>query len=282
VDAVAAVDAVDEPRIDLGIGIGWRAEIDLTVERLPGVDFVEVIAEHVNPRRPPESLLVLRGQGMPVLPHGVGLNLGGADKPDRGRLRHLAALAEAFDSPFVSDHIAFVRADGLESGHLLPIARTQDALDVVCANIDLAQAALPVPLAVENIAALIDWPQPEMSEAQFIRRIVERTGIRLVLDIANLYANERNLALGAVEALDELPLDHVAYLHVAGGVEAGGLYHDTHTSAPSQAVMDLLAETCRRIAPPGVLLEYDDCYPADAQLAAELAAIRSVLTHAAA
>jgi uncharacterized protein len=103
-----------------------------------------------------------------------------------------------------------------------------------------------------------------------------------VLDIANLYANERNLALGAVEALDELPLDHVAYLHVAGGVEAGGLYHDTHTSAPSQAVMDLLAETCRRIAPPGVLLEYDDCYPSDAQLAAELAAIRSVLTHAAA
>jgi uncharacterized protein (UPF0276 family) len=276
------VGAVAEPRIELGVGIGWRPEIDLTVERLPGLDFVEVIAEHVNPRHLPDSLSVLRGRGMPVLPHGVGLNLGGAEPPDRARLRHLAAVASAFDSPLVSDHIAFVRSDGLESGHLLPVARTQDALDVVCANIEIAQAALPVPLAVENVAALLEWPEPEMSEAQFIRRIVERTGVWLLLDVANLYANERNLSLGAMAALDELPLGRVAYLHVAGGVEHGGLYHDTHTRPVCPAVIDLLAETCRRIEPPGVLLEYDDCYPSDGQLAAELGAIRSVLAHAAA
>lgn len=28
----------------LGLGIGWRPEIDLTVERLPELDFVEVFA----------------------------------------------------------------------------------------------------------------------------------------------------------------------------------------------------------------------------------------------
>jgi hypothetical protein len=50
-----------EPR--LGIGIGWRPEIDLTVERLPGVEFVEVLAENVRP----ESLTVLRARGIPAV-----------------------------------------------------------------------------------------------------------------------------------------------------------------------------------------------------------------------
>jgi len=276
------VAAVVEPGIGLGVGIGWRPEIDLTVERLPGVDFVEVVAERIDPRRLPDSLTLLRRRSTPVLPHGVGLSLGGAERPDRARLRHLAELADALDAPFVSDHVAFVRADGLEAGHLLPVARTHDALDVVCANIEIAQAELPVPLAVENVATLLDWPDPQMTEAQFLRRIIERTGVWLLLDVANLYANERNLGLSAVEALDELPLDHLAYVHIAGGVVRDGLYHDTHAHPVSPAALQVLAELCRRTEPPGVLLEYDDCYPSDAHLAAELDAIRSVIAHAAA
>lgn len=280
--AVGAVGAVADPSLVRGVGIGWRPEIDVTVERLPGLGFVEVIAESVNPRRLPASLKVLRERGTPVLPHGVGLGLAGAAPPDRRRLAHLAALADALGAPVVSEHIAFVRADGLEAGHLLPVARTQDALDVVCANIELAQSALPVPLAVENVAALLDWPDPEMTEAQFLRRIIERTGVLLLLDVANLYANERNLALSARDALDELPLDHVAYVHVAGGVERDGLYHDTHAHPVPAAVLELLSQVCRRREPPAVLLEYDDHYPSDTGLRAELDAIRSVLVHAAA
>lgn len=184
-------------------------------------------------------------------------------------------------SALVSDHVAFVRADGLESGHLLPVARTDDSLDVVCANIEIAQAALRVPLAVENVAALLDRPGAQMTEAQFLRRMVERTGVLLLLDVANPYANERNLGLSAMDALDELPLDEVAYVHVAGGVERDGLYHDTHAHPVSIAVLDLLAATCDRARLPGVLLEYDDRYPTDAHLAAELGAIRSVLARAA-
>ena len=65
------------------MGIGWRPEIDLTVERLPGVDFVEVIAESIHVERLPASLLALRARH-PVLPHGVSLSLGRADPPASG------------------------------------------------------------------------------------------------------------------------------------------------------------------------------------------------------
>jgi uncharacterized protein (UPF0276 family) len=177
----------------------------------------------------------------------------------------------------VSDHVCFVRAGGLDAGHLMPLPRTRDALDVLVANVLQAQRALPAPLALENVAALIDWPDAEMTEGQFLASLVERTDCRLLVDVANLHANARNIGTDPEEFLATLPLEQLAYVHVAGGVERDGLYHDTHAHALSDAVLDLLRSLCARVDPPGVLLERDDDYPSDDELAAELAAIRAVL-----
>lgn len=263
----------------LGVGIGWRPEIDLTVERLSGVDFVEVLAENIGtgPPGPPLSLRILRERGLPVVAHAVSLSLGGAEPPDRDRVAHLAAVAQAVDAPLVSDHVAFTRAGGLDSGHLLPVPRTRDALDVLVANVREAQLQLPAPLAMENIAALLDWPDAELTEGQFLAELVDRTGCWLLLDIANLHANATNLGTDVDTFLDTLPLDRIAYVHVAGGVEHDGIYHDTHAHPVPADVLDVLARLCARVRPPGVLLERDDRYPADADLAAELAAIRAVV-----
>ncbi|WP_133901217.1 DUF692 domain-containing protein [Actinophytocola oryzae] len=261
----------------LGIGIGWRAEIDLTVERLPGVDFVEVLAENVPLDPLPESLRVLRARGVPVVVHAVSLSLGGAEPLDPARVAHLAAVAEAVEAPLVSEHVAFTGAGGLESGHLLPVPRTRAALDVLVANVRDAQRELPVPLALENVAALLDWPDAELSEGRFLAELVERTDCLLLVDVANLHANAVNLGTSPTRFLDELPLERIAYAHVAGGVEHDGLYHDTHAHAVRPEVLELLGELCGRVTPPGVLLERDDDYPPDAELAAELAAIRAVV-----
>ncbi|NYI07946.1 hypothetical protein FHU37_004975 [Allostreptomyces psammosilenae] len=261
----------------LGVGIGWRPEIDLTVERLPGVDFVEVVAENVRPERLPDSLVELRARGLPVVPHGVTLSLGGAERPDPARLDRLARTAAALDAPLVSEHLAFVRAGDLEAGHLLPLPRTREALAVVAENVRIAQDALPVPLALENVAALLSWPQDELTEAQFLGELVERTGVLLLIDVANLYTNQVNVGLDPVTVLDAVPPDHLAYVHVAGGVMRDGVWHDTHAHPVPAPVLDLLAALCERVPPPGVLLERDDNYPSDADLAAELAAIRAVI-----
>ncbi len=50
---------------------------------------------------------------------------------------------------------------------------------MLCENVRIAQESLPVPLALENIAALFSWPDDEMSEGRFLRELVERTGVRL-------------------------------------------------------------------------------------------------------
>ncbi|WP_292652187.1 DUF692 family multinuclear iron-containing protein [Nocardioides sp.] len=83
-------------------------------------------SENTAPAQVPQSLTDL---GVPVIAHGVTLGLAGADRPATDRLTRLAELAEVLDSPFVSEHVAFVRAsdspdplhgDVLEARHLLP------------------------------------------------------------------------------------------------------------------------------------------------------------------
>ncbi|MET9560788.1 MULTISPECIES: DUF692 domain-containing protein [Streptomyces] len=273
---------------NLGTGIGWRPEIAEAVERMPGIDWVEAVAENICPGHLPESLVRLRERGVTVVPHGVSLGLGGADRPAEAKLADLAARAEALGSPLVTEHIAFVRAGGaltasplLEAGHLLPVPRTRDALDVLCENIRIAQDALPVPLAVENIAALICWPGEEMTEGQFLYDLVDRTGVRLLIDVANLHTNHVNRGEDPARALDELPVEAIAYVHVAGGFERDGVWHDSHAHAVPPAVLDVLAELASRVRPPGVLLERDENFPAPSELERELTAIRETVEKAA-
>ncbi|MFD7863747.1 DUF692 domain-containing protein [Streptomyces sp. NPDC057682] len=270
--------------MELGIGIGWRPEIAEAVEALPGIDWVEAVAENLCAGHLPDSLVRLRERGVTVVPHGVSLGLGGADRPDAGRLAALAERAALTEAPLVTEHIAFVRGGGvrtgspaLEAGHLLPVPRTRAALDVLCENVAIAQDALPVPLALENIAALVSWPDEELTEGQFLAELVERTGVRLLIDVANLHTNHVNRGEDPAEALAALPVESLAYVHVAGGVEKDGVWHDTHAHPVTAPVLDVLAELRSRVSPPGVLLERDDAFPPAAELAGELDAIRAVL-----
>ncbi|MEV7413791.1 DUF692 domain-containing protein [Streptomyces sp. NPDC089919] len=268
----------------LGVGIGWRPEIAAAVERLPGLDWVEVVAENLCAGHLPESLVRLRDRGVTVVPHGVSLGLGGADRPAAGKLADLAERALALGAPLVSEHIAFVRAGGaltasaqLEAGHLLPVPRTRDALAVLCENVRIAQDALPVPLALENIAALFSWPGDELTEGQFLSELVERTGVRLLIDVANLHTNRVNRGEDPLAVLDALPVEALAYVHVAGGLARGGVWHDTHAHPVPPEVLELLTELRSRVDPPGVLLERDDDFPPEPELAAELTAVRTAL-----
>jgi uncharacterized protein len=257
-----------------GVGIGWRPELAGFAARRDGLGFAEVVAESIHDGQPlPDGLAALLARGVPVVPHGVRLSLGSAEEPDPARVARLAGLAERLAAPLVSEHVAFVRGGGLEAGHLLPVPRTREALDVLAGNVRLAQAELPVPLALEHVAALLEWPAPELDEAAFLTELLERTGAWLLLDVANLYANARNHGGDPLAFLDALPLERIAYVHVAGGVERDGLYHDTHAHPTPPAVLDLVGEVCRRRDPPGVMLERDDAYPPEPELAAELDAI---------
>lgn len=257
------------------LGIGWRREIAGVIDDLrPG--FCEVIAESIPLRhrraRPDPALAGLVARGVPVIPHGVALSLGGTEPVQPKRVRRLAACARALGAPVVSEHIAFVRAGGVEAGHLLPVPRTREALDVLAANIERTRRELPAPLALENIASFVEWPESDLTESEFLTELVERTGVLLVLDLANVYANARNRGRDPLRELARLPVEQVAYSHVAGGREGEDFYHDTHTDRTPPEVLDLVTALRERADTP-FMLERDGRFPPAAELFDELDAI---------
>ncbi len=262
-------------KVESRLGIGWRPELSLAIDRRDDLEFVEVVAENVMfAKQLPQPLVWLKEKGLDVIPHAISLSLGGAELPDEMRLRKLNDFAKAVDAPFVSDHIAFVRAGGLESGHLLPVPRTERALKVVVENVKRAQDALDVPLVLENIAYLCDWNNSEMSEAEFVSRVLEEADAMLLLDVANLYANSLNHTFSAIEFLRNIPLERLAYVHVAGGTLKGKVYHDTHAHDVPKGVLNLLRQLCMMHQPPRVMLERDDRFPQQDEVYKELNAIK--------
>ncbi|MDF0530069.1 DUF692 family protein [Tsukamurella sp. 8F] len=257
-----------------GVSTAWRPEIaGLLAELQPC--FTEVVAENIDPDRVPAELSALVTAGVEVIPHGVTLSLAGASEPDGARLARLAALAEGFGASLVSEHLAFVRAGApggdspharvLEAGHLMPAPRTRESLDVLVDNVRYALDALPVPLAVENIAALFTWPEDEFDEPAYLTELCSRTPVSLVFDVANLYAAALARGIDPVAEIERYPLERIAYVHVGGGrFAADGLYLDSHSDPVVDEVLDLLREwrmvQMRRTGPhlPGVLLERDE------------------------
>lgn len=253
------------------VGVGWRPSVAGLLTELAAsgrLRFSEVVAENVDPTVVPDELASLVRSGVTVVPHGVTLGLAGAEVPSRARLQRLAQLADVLGAPLVSEHVAFVRAgqdaadlhgDVLEAGHLVPPPRTRQSVDVLVDNVIRAQDELDVPLALENVAATLRWPEDTLDEPDFLTELVERTGCLLVLDVANLHATCQPTGADAHALLRRMPLHHVAYVHVAGGVVRDGIYHDSHAHPIVAEVVALLTDLVGLLGPahPPVLLERD-------------------------
>ncbi len=283
---MAAEAAVAEPsRLSPGLGIGWRPSLAGPIRRLAGLSFLEVVAENLHDHGQgldvPAALQEMLDGGSTAVAHGISLSLGSATEVDQERLSHLRRVGEAIGAPLVSEHIAFVRsgspvpagaphADLLEAGHLLPVPRNGESLLVLAANVRRAQAGLDVPLALEPIAAIVEWPDNTMSEGQFLTELLDRTGALLVLDVANVYANAVNSGRDPLAALLEFPLERIAYCHVAGGQVLDGLYQDTHHEPVPREVLELAAELISVAGPLPLMLERDGNFPPEAVFFAEL------------
>ena len=63
-----------------GLGMGWRPPLAEFLADRRDLDFLEVVAESLPTEGPlPAGLAGARAAGLPVVPHGVALSLGGGN-----------------------------------------------------------------------------------------------------------------------------------------------------------------------------------------------------------
>jgi uncharacterized protein (UPF0276 family) len=270
------------PRAGADKGLPWRAGIGLkpqhfgeVLESRPDIGFFEVHAENymVDGGPFPHFLGRIR-EHYPLSMHGVGLSIGSEEPLDESHLDRLAQLITRYEPASFSEHLAWSSHGGSFFNDLLPLPYDLPTLERVCRHIDRVQQRLRRRLLLENPATYLEFEGSTMSETQFLRELLRRTGCGLLLDVNNVYVSCTNHGRDALAYLDELPLHEVGQVHLAGFArdhDAAGapLLIDDHGSPVDEAVWQLYQHILSRLGPVPTLLERDHDVPCLPTLLAE-------------
>ncbi|WP_336969368.1 DUF692 domain-containing protein [Sphingobium aromaticiconvertens] len=261
-----------------GFGLGLRKpHYAAFLEHRVAVDFLEVISENfmVDGGRPRQILRDIRAR-YPVALHGVSMSIGSADGLDGAYLARLRTLVDEIEPLFVSDHLSWSRIEGFSSHDLLPLPYTNEALDIVCANIGHAQDALGRAILIENPSTYIDFAPADMTEWDFLDAMCRRTGCSLLLDVNNVFVSATNHGFDPIAYLDSLPYERVRQIHLAGHSQGEDMLIDTHDRRVPSSVWDLYAHVLPRLGPVATMIERDDDIPPLGDLLGELDTARQI------
>src|SRR5262249_39099108 len=159
------------------VGFGYRAVInDWTRRNLARFDVLEGAGDHCISRGAAarSAILGLVG-GIPLTAHGVGLSIGTDVPLDLAYLDDVAAVVERLAAPAYSEHLAFTRVPGRDLANLLPLPRTEAVAEQIVAKVRAVQSRVPVPFLLANITYMFEWPDSQMSDADFLTLIFRDT-----------------------------------------------------------------------------------------------------------
>jgi uncharacterized protein (UPF0276 family) len=236
----------------LGVGITYSSAIEPLLERRP--ELVQVLeiepqTTWVKTRDPGEPLRVKEDvlrhfSRLPAtkLVHSIGTPVGGTVPPDPAQLKLLRETIQRLKAPWASDHLSFNQTPEFATGFFLPPRQTELGIETVTASIRALRGSLPVPIAVETGVNYLRPRADELPDGEFVSRVVEATDCGLLLDLHNVFTNSLNGRQPVREFLDQLPLERVWEIHLAGGMELDGFWLDAHSGAIPDPLYSLSAE----------------------------------------
>jgi uncharacterized protein (UPF0276 family) len=263
---------------DLGIGVGLRPPHYAHFERAvpSSVTWIELVTENFLPWADiPAGMKSLQKlekfrEKLPVVLHGVSLNLGGAGEFNLDYVKRLAQLCERVQPAWVSDHLCWTGIDGQNTHDLLPLPYTRAALSLVVQNIQKTQDRLKRRILIENPSTYVEFEKSEMSEWEFISEVVRRADCGLLLDVNNVYVNSRNHGYDPYEYLEALPVSRIGQVHLAGHEDHGTHLIDTHAAPICKEVWNLYRWVIEHAEPVSAMIERDARIPEWRELEKEL------------
>lgn len=233
-----------------GAGAGFLDQL------APLVDYLEIppdsisrISDGCSNLRP--ELLDEIGSVVPPLKlivHGVGLSIGSFDRWNDDYIRLLDQMFDRFSVEWHSEHLAYTTVAGENLGTMVALPRTEETLDLICERVRLIQERYAVPFLLEHVIHLLPDAPSDYTNAGFLNEITSRTGCGLILDAYNLECDRHNFAFDIHEFLNELKLEAVRELHVAGGTELNGFQLDIHSNPTAESTLALAKEIVARCA----------------------------------
>ncbi|XYI02850.1 DUF692 domain-containing protein [Sorangium sp. So ce1128] len=263
---------------DLGVGVGLRIPHYRHVfEHRPRVDWFEIISENfMVDGGMPIANLERALASYRLVQHGVSLSIGSTDPLDFDYLRRLKALLGKVRSPWVSDHLCWTGAHGVNLHDLLPLPYTEETVRHVAARARAVQDFLEVRLALENVSSYLTFTASRMSEWEFLSAVAEEADCGILLDVNNVYVSSYNHGFDPGAYIDGVPHHRIVQFHLAGHTNHGRYILDTHSAHVADAVWALYRRAVEHTGDVSTLIEWDDDIPAFEALAAEAEKARAI------
>lgn len=265
-----------------GVGIGLRApHYRELLERPRCIEWLEVHSENYFGDGGWDLHVLERlRERYPVALHGVGLGLGSAAGIADEHVARLAALVDRIEPCLVSEHLCWSAAGGVAFNDLLPLPHTHEALDLMCARVGRLQDALGRRVLIENVSSYVRFADDVFGEGEFLDALAARSGCGILLDVNNLYVNQRNHGADAAAQIDAIARGRVGEIHLAGHLETEVAVIDHHGAHVADAVWALYEHALRRFGAAPTLIEWDTGLPALQVLIDEAARARRRLERA--
>jgi len=194
----------------------------------------------------------------------------------------LSGLVRAYRPALFSEHLAWSSHDGVFLNDLLPLPYNEATLALVCSHIGQIQDTLGMRMLLENPSTYVAFVASTMSEIDFLRAVVRRTGCGLLLDVNNVYVSSVNHGFDSAAYIDAFPIEHVGEFHLAGFTEdrdsdGARLLIDAHGCAVSEMVWRLYRRALHRACAAPTLIEWDNDIPEFAVVADEVDRARDII-----
>lgn len=233
------------PTIGYGVGLRTQHYRDFLQQR-PPVDWLEVHSENYFGAGVDLDVLETLRKDYPISLHGVGLGIGSAQGYSLTHVEKIRALAERIQPALISEHLCWGSVAGRNLNDLLPLPLISSALDLISERIDRLQNTLQQRILLENVSTYVRFNCDEMTEAEFLKILVQRTGCGILLDINNLYVNQVNhgeSASDALTTLKQLPTNSIGEIHLAGHLVTETGLIDHHGCQIDPAVWELYEQS---------------------------------------
>lgn len=261
--AAPVAPGASAPATGVGVGLRKRHFDDiLTSPRQPR--WVEVLPEnHFRFGGKPRAVLDAVRRRMPIVAHGVSLDIGGPDPLNPRYLDDLARFCERWQPPWFTDHLCFSGAFGVQYQDLVPLPFSDAVVDHVAERVRRVRDFIGLPFGLENASYYLQLPGGTMGEGELLRRVLEAADCGLLLDVNNVYVNAMNHGYDPWAFMTALPLERVMQVHLAGHeVLPDGMRFDTHGAPVPDPVWELYGRLVERIGDVPTLIEWDNDVPA--------------------
>jgi len=150
------------------------------------------------------------------------MNLGGEREITDAELKNIAHCVEEISPRWFAISVGFNSQRGHVLQNPLPVPKTQEMLEHMVERIRRLKVFCNREIALVNVASMFRYSFESFSETEFLSKLVDATGCKLILDIPAFYVSLYHREQAFESELAKLPLDAVA------SVRVGALALSTH------------------------------------------------------